>query len=270
MTAAPRYDLGYLYRPGRSMSDAGLAGLAAEVTALGRQCLDPLPDYQVFLGSRAAFADKVLTTARSRDDGRLLAFCSCVLLPMPGVGEVLHLGLTCVDPSLRGSRLSSLLATRLLTRYFVTRKLFGRVWMTSVACVLSVLGNVAQNFRRVYPTPWQAQPFADEVLQIADSFDRMYRPVAYVQPGATFDREAFVFRGSGRGTAFQKQADAVEFHHRDPAINAFYQARLRFEDGDELLQVVSFNLWDLLSYQLFDDRRAASGRSATQRRGARA
>lgn len=261
-----RVAFGYLDRPGRWMTERELSALSAEVLALGRQCLEPLPDYQVLLGTRAAFADKVITTARDPVDGRLLAFCSCVLLPMP-VGEVLHLGLTCVDPTLRGSRLSSALANRLILRYFVTRRMFRRVWMTSVACVLSVLGNVARNFRNVYPAPWQPRPFADEVMVIADTFDRRYRSVAYVRPEATFDRDAFVFRGSGRGTAFQKDGDAVEFHHRDPELNAFYRARLRFEDGDELLQVVSFDLWDLVRYQL-DDRLAARRRDATQRRGA--
>jgi hypothetical protein len=258
----------YLYRPGDWMTDRALRSLSAEVTELGRRCLEPLPDYQVFLGTREAFSDKVLTTARDPADGRLLGFCSCVLLPMP-VGEVLHLGLTCVDPSLRGSRLSKTLANRLISRYFVTRRLFRRVWMTSVACVLSVLGSVARNFRNVYPTPWQHRPFADEVMVIADTFDRRYRSVAYVRPDATFDRDAFVFRGSGRGTAFQKDGDAVEFHHRDPELNAFYRARLRFEDGDELLQVVSFDLRDVVHYQLAD-RLAVGRRRATQRPGPRA
>lgn len=82
-----------------------------------------------------------------------------------------------------------------------------------------------------------------------------------------FDREAFVFRGSGRGTAFQKEGDAVEFHHRDAALNAFYQARLRFEDGDELLQVVRLTLWDIVRYQL-ENRLGARRRTSTQRRSA--
>lgn len=263
-----RFSYDYLYRPGRWMMDGELSSLSAEVTALGRRCLEPLPAYQVFLGTREAFSDKVITTARDPADGRLLAFCSCVLLPMP-VGQVLHLGLTCVDPSLRGSRLSNTLANRLILRYFVTRRQLRRVWMTSVACVLSVLGNVARNFRNAYPTPWQHRPFADEVMVIADTFDRHYRAVAHVQPEATFDRDAFVFRGSGRGTAFQKDGDAVEFHHRDPALNAFYRDRLRFEDGDELLQVVSFDLRDVVRYQL-DDLLGARRRHATRRRGSRA
>jgi hypothetical protein len=252
-----RARFGYLFRPGEWMGDGQLGALADEVTALGRQCLDPLPAYQVFLGTRAAFADKVLTTARDPDTNRLLAFCSCVLLPMP-VGEVLHLGLTCVDPTLRGARLSNALAARLLTRYVLARKGFlGRVWMTSVACVLQVLGNLSKNFRRVYPAPHQPRPFADEVNVIAETFDRRFRHVAYVQPSATFDRDAFVFRGSGRGTAFQKREDAVEFHHRDAAMNDYFRSRLNFDDGDEMLQIVSFRIWDLLRYELGDRLRRA-------------
>lgn len=245
-----------LDRPGRWMSDDALARLSDELTALGRRCLDPLPAYQVFLGTRAAFTDKIIATARHRD-GQLAAFCSCVVLPVSGVGSVLHLGLTCVDPSLRGARLSNALAWRILARVALARRLgFGDVWMTSVAAVLSVCGNLAKHFADTYPSPRRATPFAAEVDVIADAFDRDFRHVAYVRPEATFDRAAFVFRGSGRGTAFQKREDASEFHHRDRALNDFYRARLNFDDGDELLQVVRFRLVDLARYQLFGGRPA--------------
>ncbi|HEY5924429.1 MAG TPA: GNAT family N-acetyltransferase [Kofleriaceae bacterium] len=262
-----RYRFDYLYRPGRTLAEPALHELSREISALGARCLEPLPDYQVFLGTRDAFADKIVTTARD-SDGTLVAFCSCVLLPMQA-GEVLHLGLTCVAPELRGSRLSSTLAQRLITRYYVTQKLYRRLWMTSVACVLSVLGNVACRFRRVYPTPWQLRPFSSDVDAIASEFDRRFRHVAYVRPDATFDRETFVFRGSGRGTAFQKEAEAVEFHHRDPALNEFYKRRLRFEDGDELLQIACFDLLDVVRYPI-DDLLAIGRRRASQRTGGHA
>ena len=85
---------------------------------------------------------------------------------------------------------------------------------------------------------------------IADAFDRRYRAKAHIQPWAVFDPDAFVFRGSGRGTAFQKRADDARYHHRDPALNAFYAGLLHFDDGDEMLQVGTLALGDLVRHAL--------------------
>ena len=58
-----------------------------------------------------------------------------------------------------------------------------------------------------------------------------------MQPGATFDPDTFVFRRSGKGTAFEKSAEDKQFFHRDERLNDFYKAMIHFEDGDEMLQV---------------------------------
>lgn len=252
----PRYRYDILHRPGARLDDAALAALCAELREVGETSLTPLPDYQVFLGTREALADKVISLAR-RADGTLAGFCSAVLLDVEGVrGEVLHLGLTCVRPEDRSGGLTGLLASRLLLRYLVTRRPLQRIWVTNVACVLSSLGNFSRHFRDVHPAPGSTERgIPREAWLIAEAFDRRHRHHAYIQPPAVFDRETFVFRGSGRGTAFQKDAGDRRFHHRDAELNRFYAERLRFDDGDEMLQVGTLSLGDLVRYAL--RRRAA-------------
>lgn len=236
------------------MGDEDLDRLVAELRQVGTLCLEPLPDYQVFLGTREALSDKVITTARD-GDGTLIGFCSAVLLPIEGVGRVLHLGLTCVHPAARGKRLTYALVEHLVIRYFVTKRLLGRLWVTNVAAVLSSLGNFARSFFGVYPSPWSHADPGPTVWRIAEAFDARYRHVAYVQPWATFDRATFVFRGSGRGTCFQKEADATEFHHREAPLNDYYKPMLNWDDGDEMLQIGSLSLADIARFKLFGARR---------------
>jgi hypothetical protein len=261
-----RYE--WSFRPGARLDDQALAALSVELRAVGELCLSPLPDYQVFLGTRAAYADKVLTLARRRD-GTLAGFCSAVLLDVPGVGEILHLGLTCVRPEDRSAGLTHRLVSRLVARYLFTRRPFERIWVTNFACVLSSLGNFASHFRDVHPAPGSdARAVSPKAWRIAEAFDRQYRHHAYIRPEATFDPETFVFRGSGRGTAFQKDDEDHRFDHRDEALNRFYRARLRFDDGDEMLQVGTLAITDLVRYAVRGRTRRTRRNAAADRDGA--
>ena len=159
---------------------------------------------------------------------------------------MLHLGLTCVRPEDRGGGLTHKLVSRLVARYLVRRPL-SRIWITNVACVLSSLGNFALHVKGVHPAPASRGPGREHLL-IAEAFDRRYRAKAHVQPWAVLDREQFVFRGSGRGTAFQKRADEKQYHHRDPALNEYYTSIMRFDDGDEVLQVGNASVADLVRH----------------------
>ncbi len=240
------YRFEWLLRPGRTLDDAALAALCAELTAVGETCLEPLPMYQVFLATREEMSDKAITIARRTSDGAIAGFCAAVLLDVEGVGEVLHLGLTCVRPEDRGGGLTHRLGGRLVARYLMRRPL-SRVWVTNVAAVLSSLGNFARHVRDVHPAPG-SRPSRAEHARIAEAFDQRYRAKAHIQPSATFDRETFVFRGSGRGTAFQKRADEVQYHHRDPELNAYYTSIMHFDDGDEVLQVGTLGVVDLVRH----------------------
>jgi hypothetical protein len=242
-----RYEL--ILRPGRRWAAPERARRLAELRDLGALCLEPFPEYQIFLGTPEELEDKLLVSARTRD-GRLAGFSSAVLLQVPEVGEVLHLGLACVHPGARGGALTVQLYLRTLVGYLLRRRPLGRAYVTNVAAVLSSLGNFALAMREAHPSPGFTGPVPEAYQAIGRAFDQRYRAKAHIQPEATWDETAFVFRGSGRGTAFQKEAADARYHHRDPTLNQFYAERLRFQDGDEMLQVGTVRLVDLARYAL--------------------
>lgn len=235
----------FYHRPGRSFSAAGRARLAAELCRIGETCFEALPDYQVFRGADA-LDDKVITVARDAS-GRAVGFCAGILLDVPGVPSVLHLGLTCVDPATRGRRLTHRLTGRLAMQYLARHRLFGRTWISNVACVLSSVGNVALSFDEVFPSPWTHQPSATH-RQIAEVISARYRDDIHIDPAAVFDARRFVFRGSVGGTVFHKDAEDARFHHREAGLNAFYTVLLDFDAGDEVVQIGHFSLATLRRY----------------------
>jgi hypothetical protein len=248
---AEPHRIGFLYRPGRSLSDGDLSGLVAELRRVAMSCFDDVPTYQCLTGARDELAHNVIAYAR-RADGTMAGFCSAVVLQVPGVGEVLHLGLTCVHPSERGGGLTHKLTSALVVRYLLRHPL-RRQWVTNLACVLSSLGNVALHFDQVYPSPFHPRPPTATHRRIAAEVDRSYRDKMFVVPGARFDSDRFVFTQCATGTVFQKRAEDGRFHHRDGSLNAFYRQHMDIDAGDEALQVGSVSL---PGYPLYLLRRA--------------
>jgi hypothetical protein len=252
----PEYRIEFLARPGRHLGDAQLERLSTELRAIAAECFDEIPDYQCLRGTREEFADKVITVAR-RPDGTAAGFCSAALLPVEHVGEVFHLGLTCVRQADRGTGLTHKLTSRVLIQYLLRHRPFGRLWISNVACVLSSLGNVAMHFEDVWPSPYVDAPARPEYYLIAEAIDRHHRDKIYIATEARFDWRRFVFRGSVAGTAFQKDAGDVRFRHRHDEINGYYEGVLDFHAGDEVLQVGHVSLLTGLKYRL-KRRRAKS------------
>lgn len=235
----------FYHRPARTLAPADARRLVDALRRVGETCFDALPDYQVFRGL-AALDDKVITVARDRD-GRMLGFCAGILLDVPGVPHVLHLGLTCVDPDARGRRLTHRLTGRLAMQYLARHNPLGRTWISNVACVLSSVGNVALNFDAVFPSPWLDRPSATH-RQIAEVIAARYRDDIHIDAHAELDPRRFVFRGSVPGTVFHKEADDARFHHREAGLNDFYRALLDFDAGDEVVQIGHFSLATLRRY----------------------
>lgn len=236
-----KYRYQVLHFPGRWMSEPEQAAFIAELRETASTCFDELPDYQCLRGTREELADKVIAVGR-RADGSMAGFCSTLALTVPGVGPVLHLGLTCVRPDARGDGLTHKLTSRAVVGHLLRRKPLGRLWITNCACVLSSLGNVALNFDDVFPSPFFRGRPSDAQRRIAAELDRHYRDKLYVLPEATLDPETFVFRRSVRSTVFQKSAEQKAFHHRLWNLNEFYLGLMNFDEGDEVLQVGSVNL----------------------------
>lgn len=241
------YTIEYLFRPGEHLSDGNLSRLARGLRDVASECFDPVPEYQCLLGERAAFADKVITVARD-PNGEIAGFCSAILIPVRGVGLVLHLGLTCVSPSARGASLTHRLTSTLIVRYLLGNKPLGKQWITNVACVLSSLGNVAMNFEGVFPAPGYAGSPSETHRLIAEAIDQRGRDKVAINDDAEFDPEAFVFRRSVKGTSFQKRADDTRYRHRDEGINDYYCDLMNFDDGDEVLQVGHIRLMSVFTY----------------------
>ena len=236
----------YYECPGIYLPALQRSRLTASLRALGKACFGKVPDYQCF-SERDGLDDKVLTVARG-PDGKLLGFASALLLDVPGIrSSVLHLGLTCVHPDARGLRLTHRLASQLAVRYLLRNNPLGRVWISNVACVLSSLGNVALNFDSVYPSPFRSSP-SDTHLLIARTISEKYRQKIYIHEDAPLDESAFVFRGSVKGTVFQKDADDTQYYHRESSLNSYYKSLLQFQEGDEAVQIGHFSLATFARY----------------------
>lgn len=246
-----------LERPGRWMTDERLGALVASMREVAAACFVAIPEYQCLTGRRDDLDDKVITLARDARSGRVLGFCSAIVLSAEGVGSFLHLGLTCVDPSARGEGLTHRLTSRLVLSYFLRHHLLGRLWVTNVACVLSSLGNVALFFDEVHPSPFATTPPTPSHFAIARAIDARHRDAIYILPDATLDAPSFVFRGSVRGTVFQKEGSDARYWHRNVDVNRYYRELLRFDDGDEAVQVGYVTLRTLARYLAPGKRRTS-------------
>lgn len=242
------YRVSVAYRPGR-WPQARREALVAELREVAAACFEEVPLYQALSGEQAELDRCVLGLARERS-GRLVGFCSSLLLPVPGLGEVFHLGLTCIRPDVRGGGLTHRLTSTAASWYLLTRRPLSRVWVSNVACVLSSLGNVALYFEDVHPSPLRAGPPSAQHLAVARAISAHYRPSVAIHAGAVLDEERFVFRGSVPGTVFEKDAADQRFHHRDAGINGFYTGLLRFEAGDEVIQVGWMSVGAAVRYAL--------------------
>jgi GNAT superfamily N-acetyltransferase len=248
-TERKHYKLTCLVRPGK-LPEARRTRLVDEVLHVADRCFDgDAPDYQVLTGRKEELDRAVISLAR-RADGSLAGFCSCLLLDVPGVGEVFHLGLSCVDPDDRSQGLSHRLMSKAVAHYLIFHRPLSTVWFSNVACVLSSLGNVALHFENVHPSPSRSGPPSAKHLAVARAISAAYREPIAIDAGASLDEEAFVFRGSVPGTCFEKSEGDARYHHRDRDLTGWYADRLHFEQGDEVCQVGTFSILGFVRYAL--------------------
>ncbi|HOT43470.1 MAG TPA: hypothetical protein PLM53_03320 [Spirochaetota bacterium] len=231
------YRFQFLYRPGLHLDDGKLRRIIDEMRRVAASCFEEIPEYQAMTGCRKELTDTVIAVAW-RSDGTMAGFCSTVILPVTGVGDVQHLGLTCVRPEDRSNGLTHILTHKAVAGYLVRHKpVVGKLWVSNCAAVLSSLVNVSLHFEQVYPSPFGATRLTEKHRKIAEAIDRHYRHKIYIHRDATFDTDAFVFRGSVKGTMFQKDSGETCYYHRNRDLNEFYKDRMVFENGDEVLQV---------------------------------
>lgn len=223
--------------------------LVKELVEVASECFCEAPDYQALSGKKEELDRAVICTSRD-ERGRLMGFCSALALPVENVGNVLHLGLTCVHPDARGMNLTHHLTSKLLLKYLFKESMFKETWISNCACVLSSLGNVAMYFEDLYPSPYGVKSPAARHMKIAQAIDSQYRESIAINDSAVFNAERFVFQGSVDGTVFEKDSNDERYHHRDPAMTSYYQDLLNFERGDEALQIGKVSLLTFPKYLL--------------------
>jgi GNAT superfamily N-acetyltransferase len=217
------------------MGQGELQRFHQEILEVAKTCLDEIPYYQCLTGEVEQYKRLIIAVARDRS-GRMIGFCSAYLLAAGEIGDVLHLGLTCVRPDARGGGLTHKLTAKVVVGHLLRTSWLAPVWISNVACVLSSLGNVGLHFEEVYPSPFLKSP-SDEHVAIAKLIDEKYRWELYIDKGATFDEQSFVFRASVKGNMFQKDEQDRRYRHREDWVNRFYASLMDFQNGDEVLQV---------------------------------
>ncbi|KAI1073943.1 hypothetical protein F5B20DRAFT_565267 [Whalleya microplaca] len=242
MAANYKYEI--VKQPSQDLSGQALRELHTSLCELGALCLNPLPDYQVFVKDLSvAFGGKILVLARQGD--QLVGFVSVVTIATPKLEHaIIHSGLTCIHPEHQRwqgilQQLFANLFLHLLTEYPTG------VWMTTVTNIVSSLVHMNKYSINSFPSPhWErerqsAQP-SEVHLRIAREFSARHRRIALVSPAAEFDERNFVFRGSNAfedAAAFDKDIDNGKHWHRDRETSAFYRSFLRPGSGDEVLLV---------------------------------
>lgn len=257
-------------RPGASLNTHDLALLKCELRALAQECLGELPNYQC-LRSDGRDLDRLIIAVARNQEGHLMGFCSSYLFEVEEM-QLLHLGLTCVSPKMRGKKLTHHLTSKVVFHFLWHYSFWKASWVSNVACVLSSLGNLAQYFESVYPSPNTDLPPSPEQQCIAQYLNSEAREELFIRPEATFNDQHFVFEGSVLGNMFQKELQDRRYHHRNHQFNQFYQSLMNFERGDEVLQVgkvswLTFPKYYLKKFRWNGMTKAAAAflRSKTQR-----
>lgn len=250
--SALKYDV--LVYPGIYLSKDELAKLTEELRDVSSKCFDDIPYYQVLTGKRDEFQRAIICTARNAE-GKLVGFCSSLVLDIESIGTALHLGLTCVDPIARGKKLTHKLMNKLLVKYLLMESPINGVWITNCACVLSSLGNVALYFEDIYPSPFGKKAPSPTHLKIAQGISKSHRSAIAINYDAKFNSETFVFEGSVSDSVFEKSEADTKYYHRNRDITNYYKDILNFERGDEVLQIGRISLLSLPKYLLRNSKR---------------
>ncbi|MDH4467747.1 MAG: hypothetical protein QE271_06785 [Bacteriovoracaceae bacterium] len=220
--------------PGNWMELDQLKSFYEELKVVASECLDEVPNYQCLREDLRDMNRLIISVARSRD-GKIVGFCSSYIFNIYDE-LILHMGLTCVSPVARGLKLTHKLSSKVVTCFLLNYSLTKSSWISNVACVLSSLGNLANYFDQVYPSPFLQTPSIKHI-ELALFIDQNLREELYVRKEAKFNSKNFIFEESVLGNMFQKELTDKRYHHRSLLLNQFYRSLLNFERGDEVLQI---------------------------------
>jgi hypothetical protein len=230
--------------PGKWMPDKELEQLQQQLAGLGRRALGEVPDYGVYRHSRVPYHNRIITVVYTRKGDKPVAFSAMVvwqikLSSSKKAQSIVHLGLVVVDPAYRGRKVMYRAYHRPLFQYFAGR-FFRPFWITSTTMEPVIMGSVGDSFSRVFPHYLQEdskRPPADH-LEIAGAFVTQHGHEIGIAKNTWLDKEHFIIRGSSLGASRELMHDYEHTaKYRVKACNEFCRHHLRYDRGDEFIQV---------------------------------
>lgn len=226
-------------RPALWMQDAEIAALQDKLRHIAARTL-PEGDltYGVFAPNGAGLRETVITLVTDKV-GAPVAFNALAIMTVdvaPQPQQVLHLGLVMVDPDVQQRNLSWVLYGVTCFLIFARRQL-RPIWISNVTQVPAVVGMVDGMFSDVWPGP-RAGPRKLSHLMLARGIMAEHRAVFGVGSEAVFDEDSFVISNAytGGSDALGKSWEGAP-KHRDAAYNAYCDAVLDYDRGDDVLQI---------------------------------
>lgn len=245
-----------LERPGLWLEQGELDRLVEEVRIVVRSLdVGDLP-YGILTGEKRHLDRLILTLIEDRATGQPVAFNAMLALDCTLRGmtvDVIHLGLTAVNPEFR-SRGVAWILTGFTTFLLFVKNGLRPYWISNVSQVPAAIGMVAEATANLYPSPDPRARRSFEHVVLAREIMRRHRDAFGVGEEATFDAERFVIRNAytgGSENLKKRWEDAPR--HRDERFNELCRAELDYDRGDDFLQlgqVNLFTLWRYLSHSL--------------------
>ena len=245
-----------LERPGLWLSAEEQDRLIGEMRrVVGSLGIGDLP-YGILSGDRRLMDRAILTLIEDRASGRTVAFNAMLALDCTLRGEpvdVIHLGLTAVDPEFRKRGVAWIL-TGFTTFLLFIKNGLQPYWVSNVSQVPSVIGMVSEATSNCYPSPEARARRTFDHTVLAREIMLRHRGAFGVGPDAEFDADRFVIRNAYTGGSDhlkKRWEDAPR--HRDERFNELCHRELDYQRGDDFLQlgqVDLFTLWRYLAHAL--------------------
>ena len=207
--------------------------------------------YGILSGERRHLDHAILTLIEDRDSGAPVAFnammaLDCTLRGMPV--DVIHLGLTAVDPAFRQRGVAWIL-TGFTTFLLFLKNGLRPYWISNVSQVPAAIGMVCEAAANVYPSPDPGARRSFDHTVLAREIMQRHRDAFGVGQDAVFDSERFVILNAYTGGSDHlKKRWAEAPRHRDERFNELCRTQLDYDRGDDFLQLGQVNLFTLWRY----------------------
>lgn len=243
-----------LETPGLWMAEGELDTLVGKLRDVASKTLPAGElDYGVLGRDRTRLNTSIVTLVSDKSDDTPMAFNALARMDVDlghRAENVLHLGLVMVDPHQRSQGLSWVLYG-LTCILMLFRNGMRPLWISNVTQVPAVVGIVSSGFAHVFPTPEARRPSERSLIQLllARRIMADHRHVFGVGADAGFDEDRFVITNAYTGGSDHLKKTFEEApKHRDAAVNAYCEAELNYDRGDDLLQLGQIDLATALSY----------------------